>query len=93
MICISPQGYSCFLVSELCVHNYPEISWVTAIEGKITLRVLKEVPHGWVEMGFLEARKTGMLWRAETTPFSGKGGVDNELFMLCTYSRKKPLSY
>lgn len=58
----------------MCVHNYPEIIWVTAAEGETTLRVLKEVPYEWVEMGFLEPLKTGTRWREAAAAFSG-GGV------------------
>lgn len=71
MICVSLKqtvyslliGYSSFLFSEMYVHSYPEIIWVTAIEGQITLRVLQEVPHGWVETGFLEAQAHFREWR------------------------------
>lgn len=38
------------------------------------MRVLKEVPHGWVETGFLEPLKTGTHWREAAAAFSAGGG-------------------
>lgn len=37
------------------------------------MRVLKEVPHGWVETGFLEPLKTGTHWREAAAAFSAGG--------------------
>lgn len=52
------------------------------------MRVLKEVPHGWVETGFLEPLKTGTHWKEAAAALSagrgwGGGGWRGWISLLC----------